>query len=102
MQSIPKETFDVEIALTHTIVCAVSLAIQSLDQGHCELCHGFGGICRDIRHKEAELFGGFEMDMVKSRTAEQDGPDPVGMKGSQHALVQGVVDKDAHCVAILG
>jgi hypothetical protein len=31
------------------------------------------------------------MDVVESRTAEQDGTDPVGMKGSQHAFVQGVV-----------
>lgn len=63
---------------------------------------GMRRVGRDTAHANPKLCGGFQIDIVESRTAQRDMPYAIPRKDLQTRAVDSVIDEDAHCCKAFG
>src|SRR5215472_5697101 len=54
-----------KVQLAHTIECAMDLAVQRQQQGNSMFSYGMRRIQRDSRHRQPQLFGAVDIDVIE-------------------------------------
>src|SRR5215831_15885436 len=60
-----------KIQLTHAIECAMGLAVQRQQQGHSVFSDGVRRINRESSHRQLQLFGGVDIDVIEPRRTKR-------------------------------
>ena len=91
-----------EIALAGPVVGAVQAPVERQDQADRVLGDSVRRIGRDVHHRQAERFGGGQVDVVVAGRAQGDQARAAGRQAFQHRPREVVVDEGADYFEALG
>lgn len=100
-QRLTEKTVESKVALTDTVVGAVCLAVEGLNQSDSKLGNSLGRVRGYVGDHDAHALGSVKIDIVEAGASEEDSLDAKLGQSGDDIVVDNIVDKDADSVGTL-